>query len=403
MRVTKKAFIGKSIAICCLILLVVFMCLLKTDTSISEWWTRNIARPIIWLGGHITGIFPFSFFELFIILSVIGILAWIVYSCVLISRRNFPRLLSLFMSVVIAVLSVVGVYIASASFGYNRAELDLYGYEGVMDFEDAERTVLQFVEEVNALGESMERDEEGLTVCPYTVRELNDLLIKEYEKLNGDYFGYYTPAAKGILNKTIMSELGILGVFFAPFGEPNYNPDENENGLPLTIAHEMAHAHGIMRENEADAVALYICINSDDDYIRYCAYIDCFSTMVDILSYYSSGKKYFGELSYMVAASEKVKADINDSQQPVSSYGIISKIGNWMNDLYLTLMGRDGTNDYANLPDVIYPDPGPVIVPDPGTGSVEPIQPPEIIINSYSLVQNLVISYCIETFELQTE
>lgn len=49
MRVTKKAFIGKSIAICCLILLVVFMCLLKTDTSISEWWTRNIARPIIWL------------------------------------------------------------------------------------------------------------------------------------------------------------------------------------------------------------------------------------------------------------------------------------------------------------------------------------------------------------------
>lgn len=80
MRVTKKAFIGKSIAICCLILLVVFMCLLKTDTSISEWWTRNIARPIIWLGGHITGIFPFSFFELFIILSVIGILAWIVYS-----------------------------------------------------------------------------------------------------------------------------------------------------------------------------------------------------------------------------------------------------------------------------------------------------------------------------------
>lgn len=321
----------------------------------------------------------------------------------LISRRNFPRLLSLFMSVVIAVLSVVGVYIASASFGYNRAELDLYGYEGVMDFEDAERTVLQFVEEVNALGESMERDEEGLTVCPYTVRELNDLLIKEYEKLNGDYFGYYTPAAKGILNKTIMSELGILGVFFAPFGEPNYNPDENENGLPLTIAHEMAHAHGIMRENEADAVALYICINSDDDYIRYCAYIDCFSTMVDILSYYSSGKKYFGELSYMVAASEKVKADINDSQQPVSSYGIISKIGNWMNDLYLTLMGRDGTNDYSNLPDVIYPDPGPVIVPDPGTGSVEPIQPPEIIINSYSLVQNLVISYCIETFELQTE
>lgn len=50
MRVTKKAFIGKSIAICCLILLVVFMCLLKTDTSISEWWTRNIARPIIWAG-----------------------------------------------------------------------------------------------------------------------------------------------------------------------------------------------------------------------------------------------------------------------------------------------------------------------------------------------------------------
>lgn len=74
-----------------------------------------------------------------------------------------------------------------------------------------------------------------------------------------------------------------------------------------------------------------------------------------------------------------------------------------MNDLYLTLMGRDGTNDYSNLPDVIYPDPGPVIVPDPGTGSVEPIQPPEIIINSYSLVQNFVISYCIETFELQTE
>lgn len=45
MRVTKKAFIGKSIAICCLILLVVFMCLLKTDTSISEWWTGILHVP----------------------------------------------------------------------------------------------------------------------------------------------------------------------------------------------------------------------------------------------------------------------------------------------------------------------------------------------------------------------
>lgn len=182
------------------------------------------------------------FFELFIILSVIGILAWIVYSCVLISRRNFPRLLSLFMSVVIAVLSVVGVYIASASFGYNRAELDLYGYEGVMDFEDAERTVLQFVEEVNALGESMERDEEGLTVCPYTVRELNDLLIKEYEKLNGDYFGYYNPAAKGILNKTIMSELGILGVFLRPSANPITIPMKTK-----TVCRSLLHMRWPMR------------------------------------------------------------------------------------------------------------------------------------------------------------
>lgn len=387
MRVTKRAFIGKTIAIGALILLTLILCLLKNNVAVSEWWTKNVARAIIWLNGHIFGVLPFSMFELAIVLVIVGFIAWIVYSILLLRRHNFPKVLSLLMTVVIVITSALNIYIMSASFGYNRAPLDLHYYKvsesGALEYGEVRKMVTAFIKDFNELAKKMQRDEKGLTISPYTAQKLNELLIEEYKRLDSDYFNSYTPATKAIINKTIMSELHILGVFFAPFGEPNYNVNTFTTQLSVTMAHEMAHSKGVMRESEADVVANYLCMTSSNDFLRYCAYLDVYNNVLDLLLYYWDGINEYKDIVNTLHSG--IKADKFAASRSFSQYRLLTDLGNTLNNWYLMLNGRDGANDYSDTGNVVVPQP-PV-----DTDPTKPIKPQPIIIHSYSITQGIFI------------
>src|SRR5207249_4127597 len=63
--------------------------------------------------------------------------------------------------------------------------------------------------------------------------------------------------------------LGISGIFCPFTGEPNVNTTLPEPDVPFAACHELAHAHGFAREDEANYVGYVACIRHPDPDFRY--------------------------------------------------------------------------------------------------------------------------------------
>ena len=61
--------------------------------------------------------------------------------------------------------------------------------------------------------------------------------------------------------------LGYFGLYAFPLGEITLTSECPEATRAFTLAHEMAHASGFSREEEADAVAFLSCLDSNDPYL----------------------------------------------------------------------------------------------------------------------------------------
>ena len=378
----KRKIIRMLIALEALILLFVTLMILKSDKRICEFFANTFSRAWIFLFGNLFGWIPLSFYELFLIVAIVGAITLVVFIIIFLCKKKWKQILSAVLITAIAVFSFLNVYTATASFSYGRNPLpdEVYTeYSGDdLTLEEAVELAGNLIDRANAAYRATKHDEDGNIVYPYSFREMSNRLAKEYERLESDYFSPYTPRGKRIINKTIMSELHIVGVFFAPFGEANINGNETNLYLPHTLAHEMAHGKGVMREYEADLLAGYICITSDDPYISYGAIVKCMYSAISIAGLYPNSKQAVTELY------EKIDKGITKERNNYSSfYGqftLLEDIGEFFNDLYLKLNKQeDGTGSYVK----------------PGefedTGEKDEDDRPIVQVINFSATQNLLI------------
>lgn len=61
-----------------------------------------------------------------------------------------------------------------------------------------------------------------------------------------------------------MARLRIAGIFVPLTGEAVVSPDDFDSALPFTMLHELAHAQGVLREDEANLTALEVALSSGD-------------------------------------------------------------------------------------------------------------------------------------------
>src|SRR5262249_5696502 len=82
------------------------------------------------------------------------------------------------------------------------------------------------------------------------------------------------PSAPGkpVLVSAMLSYLGISGIYCPFTGEPNVNMTLPEPDVPFAASHELAHAHGFAREDEANYIAYLACTHHPDADFRYSGY-----------------------------------------------------------------------------------------------------------------------------------
>ncbi len=381
--ITKKSTVRKLIAIGALSVLFAVLYALSTNTVVCEFFAKTFSRAWIWLFGHIFSILPFSVYELFLIVAIVLAIVFIVYLFIFIAKKRWNKLVSMVLIAVICVFSFLNIYTLSASFAYGREELpkDIYTQYTSEDLtcEDAISIATWVVDNVNIAYLNTEHDNNGNIVYPYSFDEISDMLADEYKKLKNDYFSSYTPKAKKIINKTIMSEMQILGVFFAPTGEANINGNEKGLFLPDTLAHELAHSKGVMREYQADIVGRYVLLTSGNDYLRYGTLVKCLSSALSILSAYPEYQEISDELNGKI--DSRIFDERKNDSKFYAQFNHFDRIGEFFNDLYLKLQKQpEGTGSYVKPPEII------------GSGEYDDDTGEEIMITHFSGMQNLLIT-----------
>lgn len=381
--IERKSTIKKLIVLGASVILFAVLTALSTNQAVCEFFAATFARAWIFVFGHIFGVLPFSCYELFLIAAIVSAIVFFVYLIVFLVKRKWSKLLSMVLIAAITIVTFLNIYTATATMTYNRNELpdDVYSQYSSKEltFDEAVELAEIMINGANKAYAETEHDADGNIVYPFDLNGLSDLLAEEYKRLDNVYFSSYTPKGKKIINKTIMSELHIVGVFFAPFGEANVNGYETNLYLPQTLAHELAHSKGVMREYQADIVSYYVLLQSDNPYLCYGAYVKCLSSALQIVSLYPDSQAEYTRLQSMV--DSRIYDERRNYSKFYSQFHHLDDLGDFFNDLYLKLQKQpDGSDSYVK--------PGEIV----DTGDVDSDDRPIFDVLTFSGTQNLLIT-----------
>lgn len=335
----------KAIFIILLAVLIGALLLLKLSVSICEWYSRNISAGIVKGIGAVTKYIPISLYEILLYVAIAFILLFLLIIIIRLCRKRFKGALSAFCNLCLIVLSVALLYTASASLNYSRAPVDIPLYSQEMNADKVYDAASAHIARLNKLASEVDRDEDGNVVSPYTLDELGAKLQALYdENLRSDYFSDNQVNVKKWLAPRILAELHISGVYFAPTAEANINTLNAAWALPVTTAHEMAHAKGVMRESDANLTAYYITMISDDPYIAYSGCMNTFGDILDAAAVMCDKEEYS---ALRESVDDKVFYDWKSYGELWSNYNKLSSVGEFFNNIYLKLSGiKSGTQDY---------------------------------------------------------
>ena len=160
----------------------------------------------------------------------------------------------------------------------------------------------------------------------------------------------YSPP-KPVLASVLMSYANIGGMFFPFTMESNINVDNPFFMVPWTMAHELAHQCGFMREDEANFIAYLACKESDDALMRYSGLLLAYDNAMGALR--SADPERAAEIASGVA--EPVRRDLAERAEHWAQYeGPVQDVSNAANDAYLKANNQsDGMQSYGRMVDLL--------------------------------------------------
>ena len=216
----------------------------------------------------VSGVFPFSLYDLFLIVAVLWLLMLILLAIV--RRSGFVRLL---FSLLRFVTVVVAWFYFSWGIAYFREDFHTRGNveEVPYDSEQFRGFAIWFIDQANRsyAGQS------GLNPARMDKDDVRQEIELVYKRMYGPLRIAYPNGkrrVKPMLFEPVYSKTGVSGYFGPFFNEIHVNDYSLDFTYPFTLAHEMAHQFGVGPESEANLYAFVTCASSGDPRVRYSAY-----------------------------------------------------------------------------------------------------------------------------------
>ncbi len=364
-------FVQLCITVFFLLLLIVDL-IIETNVGASEWWTRNVFWGYQKVFGTINRWFNFSITEVLIILFVVALLVLLIMGIVRLCQKRWKPALHLLMFIPLLAMIVSAWYVGTAGIAYHREEIPFVFYDEELS-EDAMKDIIRYyADDYNKISEELDFDDDGNLIMPYTFSELNDLLIDEYLQYSTSYLSPEIYDLKKMVIPWFFSEIGTTGMYFSITTESIVNTWMPNAGLPFTMLHELSHSRGCMRESDAQLMATFVAIQSDNIYVRFSGYHETMYTMYNLA--YAIDPAFYTELINN-RTTQIISCNRYDSSF-WNEYTLFDDISDWFYNIYLNLFSGTDKSDYS--------DPGAVVSPSPDNPSEKTI--------TLSTYQNIYVS-----------
>ena len=335
-------------AVCLVIYIVTYI-----STPFADFFNTHIASVFRLVFATVTSILPFSLAEAMIVLSPVIL--------VLVARyfaKNRCKSLKQTAVSLVCILSIASLFFSSFvltfSSGYRGYTLDqkLEIKREKLSAEELYEGAMYIVEEINNISPNISFGEDGFSQMPYEFAEMNDKLISAYDSFsqNHSFINSFSSRLKPVVFSEAMSYAHITGVYTFFTGESNLNVNFPDYTIPFTAAHELAHQRGIAREDEANMIAFLVLLESDDEYIRYCAYVNMYEYLVNALSRADRALAKEVILSLDESVYEEQRAYSKFFRKYAKS--VTSQVSGAVNDAYLKGQGTEGEKSYGMVVDL---------------------------------------------------
>ncbi len=334
---------GKIISVFCLAVLILYA-LVRIPWVAEYVFARGVTRGLSYVLSRITNPIPASFYEIVAAVLVVGGVVIFFSLFAFLLKKQFARALTWLYRLAVAALSVLLAFGVLYAPLYSRDGADrAMGLETAVTEQSVYAAAEYYVSALNETSTLLERDENGNVVPTCSFDELGALIDGSFSSLaaNG-YFAGYSVRPKAVLLSVPMSYLGITGIYFPFTAEANVNVNIPASELPVTVAHETAHAKGVSRENDANRTAYVLCILSSDAYLRYSGLMDAAAILLNSLP-----REQYEELAGRLNG-EVLKEYANVRRHYEKYEGFIDSLSSFFNDLFLKANGvPSGTASYG--------------------------------------------------------
>ena len=321
--------------------------------AFADFFNRHISslgRTFLHL---LTSPFPFSFGEACIWLLPLILVLTLMHA---VSKRcdTWKSALT-YLGVLFSVIALIfSIFTLNFAAGYRGTGLDqkLGLTQAPVDTDALYETAETLRKQVNSEASAIMYAEDGFSVMPYSIEEMNQKLNVTYTEFceTHDFISHVDSRIKPVMASEVMSYMHITGVYSFFTGEANVNVNFPDYTLPFTAAHEMAHQRGIAREDEANFVAFLICASSDDPYIRYSGYLNLYEYVISALAKadYNRFVSVQTNLSYLTQNEMSAYNRFFDTYADSKS----SVVSETVNNSFLQSQGTPGTVSYGMVVDL---------------------------------------------------
>lgn len=320
----------------------------QLNASLAEGYAHTVYPRISYLLSAFSNVFPFAIGDLFIFLSIVGVVCFPFFSHF---RLHWSWKKAGLCSGEYLLWVYVWFYLA---WGLNYSQPDFYQRTHIPHTAYTPENFNSFIYEyITKLNQSF---------VPYhqmtwkTVKEedVRQEVTRIYKELS-DSLGVHKPPhdrpqAKRMIFTPLCSKVGVTGSMGPFFCEFTLNGDLHPLNYPSVYAHELSHLLGITNEAEANFYAYQVCTRSQIKEIRYAGYFAVLGHVMRNAQMLLPREEY--ERLYMQIRSDIcVAAQLNQDYWREKYSPALGTMQNWLYDLYLK--GNKIESGWKNYSEVV--------------------------------------------------
>lgn len=325
---------------------------------VEGWYSRGLYRRISETAGCVSALAPFSIAEPLLLVLAVCLCAWLVGGAVFVFRTR-RTLVAPVLQVLERALLIAGVgyWLFLGLWGLNYQRQPFATTAG-LDTRPAAPPELgalgaRLVEEANRLRRDLPEDEGGVMRAAGGARDVLGRVNAGFATAAQAYpvLAGRCARPKPALASPVLSWLGVTGIY-SPFTfEPNVNTNAPDPDLPFTASHELAHARGFAREDEANYLGSLACRLHPDADFRYSGTL---ASSAYVLAAIQRDSPPTAKLLQR-RRSPAVRRDIAAIAAWLGRHeGPLMRLSDGMNDRYLRSQGQaEGVASYGRVVDLL--------------------------------------------------